>query len=159
MRVTKKLTADEVKYIVVHCAATSPDMDTDIADIDRWHRQRGFAKVGYHYFIKRGGLIQHGRSVEEHGVHLFEPDFEPGAHVEDYNMMSIGICMAGGINRRGAAENNFTAAQFASLTNLLMQLREWFPNAVIQGHRDFPGVTKACPSFDVKSWCKSNFII
>jgi len=156
-RATKKLNADEVKFIAIHCAATTPDMDTDIADIDRWHRQRGFAKVGYHYFIKRGGLIQHGRSVEEHGIHMLE--IEEGAHVLEYNRTSIGICMAGGIDRRGKAENNFTAAQFAALVNLLTQLKEWFPNAVIQGHRDFPGVTKDCPSFDVRSWCQANFII
>jgi N-acetylmuramoyl-L-alanine amidase len=159
MRHTKKLTADEVKFIAIHCADTTSTMDTDISDIDRWHRERGFSSVGYHYFIKRGGLIQHGRSVEQHGIHLFEASFEQGAQVEDYNRCSIGVCLAGGRGADGQAQNNFTAAQFASLVNLLTQLKEWFPNAVIQGHRDFPGVTKKCPSFDVRTWCKANFII
>jgi N-acetylmuramoyl-L-alanine amidase len=31
-----------------------------------------------------------------------------------------------------------------------------YPNAVVQGHRDFPKVTKACPSFDAKAWAKAN---
>jgi N-acetylmuramoyl-L-alanine amidase len=159
MRATKKLPAEDVKYIVIHCAATTADMDVDIADIDRWHRMRGFAKVGYHYFIKRNGLVQHGRSVEEHGMHLLEASFEQGAHVADYNSCSIGVCMAGGLNAKGKAENNFTAYQFEALLTLVKMLKEWFPNAVVQGHRDFPGVAKDCPSFDVGSWAKANFII
>jgi len=159
MQATKKLTAESVKYIVIHCAATTADMDTDIADIDRWHRQRGFTKVGYHYFIKRNGTIQHGRSVEEYGMHLLVEGVEQGAQVLNYNDCSIGICMAGGINSKGAAENNFTDAQFASLIVLLDQMRGWFPTAIIQGHRDFPNVAKDCPSFDVRSWCKTNFIL
>lgn len=26
------------------------------------------------------------------------------------------------------------------------------------GHRDYPGVAKACPSFDVRSWCRAHGI-
>lgn len=155
MRATKTLKAEEVEYIAIHCAATTADMDTDIADIDRWHRQRGFAKVGYHYFIKRDGTIQRGRGIEEYGIHM---DIEEGAHVLDFNRCAIGVCLAGGLDSKGRAENNFTEQQFTSLITLLTKLREWFPTAIIQGHRDFPNVTKDCPSFDVKSWCKANFI-
>jgi len=28
------------------------------------------------------------------------------------------------------------------------------PQAVIVGHRDLPGVAKACPCFDVKRWLR-----
>jgi N-acetylmuramoyl-L-alanine amidase len=30
-----------------------------------------------------------------------------------------------------------------------------FPNAIIQGHKDFPNVAKACPSFDAKAEYKN----
>lgn len=29
-----------------------------------------------------------------------------------------------------------------------------FPDAVILGHRDLPGVHKECPCFDTKAWLK-----
>ena len=51
-------------------------------------------------------------------------------------------------------ENNFTPDQFKALARLLSVLRKKYPDAVIQGHRDFPKVTKACPSFSVKEWLK-----
>ena len=38
----------KIKYIVLHCSATKEGVPFGIEDIDRWHRQRGFRKVGYH---------------------------------------------------------------------------------------------------------------
>ena len=35
-------------YIFIHCSATKPSMDVDAKEIDRWHRARGFLKIGYH---------------------------------------------------------------------------------------------------------------
>lgn len=148
MQATKTLDPKDVKYIAVHCSATPADMNVDISDIDRWHRQRGFAKVGYHYVIKRDGTIQHGRSVAEHGVHMFEE----GAQVEHFNACSIGVCLVGGLDKKGRPEDNFAPAQFDALASLLVQLKDWFPGVVIQGHRDFPHVQKDCPCFEVRSW-------
>jgi len=54
----------DVKYIVVHCAATPPTMDIGIKTIDGWHKERGFRCVGYHFFIKRDGKLQEGRTEE-----------------------------------------------------------------------------------------------
>ena len=38
--------------IIIHCSATPRGVDYSAADIDKWHRQRGFSKVGYHYVIR-----------------------------------------------------------------------------------------------------------
>jgi len=35
--------------------------------------------------------------------------------------------------------------------DLVKQAKKQFPNAIVQGHKDFKGVAKACPSFDAKS--------
>ena len=56
-------------FIVVHCAATSPSMDIGLKEIDRWHRARGFLKVGYHFIIRRDGALEEGRQLHEPGVH------------------------------------------------------------------------------------------
>jgi N-acetylmuramoyl-L-alanine amidase len=64
--------------------------------------------------------------------------------------------MIGGVSAddHTKAQNNFTKAQFESLKKLLVDLKVRYPKAKIQGHRDFPKVAKACPSFDVAEWLK-----
>src|SRR5690606_114532 len=76
-----------INLLVIHCAATTPLMDIGAKEIDVWHKQRGWSKIGYHFVIRRNGVIEKGRDISE-----------VGAHVEGYNKNSIGICMVGGID-------------------------------------------------------------
>jgi N-acetylmuramoyl-L-alanine amidase len=136
----------DTKFIAIHCAATRPSQDIGAKEIDRMHRQRQFICIGYHYVIRRNGKIEEGRPVDQ-----------IGAHVANYNSVSIGICMVGGVSEKDVSvpENNFTPAQFATLKSLLLDLRKKYPKAKIQGHQEFPRVNKACPSFKVQPWLKS----
>lgn len=142
----------EVKFIVVHCSATPASMDIGRAEIDQWHRDKGWKMIGYHRVIRRSGWIEDGRPLDED--HVLEPN-EIGAHVEGYNSQSVGVCMVGGVKKNAAgqliAENNFTPEQFRSLRLILRKLQAQFPTARIVGHRDLnPG--KACPSFSVRDF-------
>ena len=74
--------------------------------------------------------------------------------VAGYNAPSIHISYIGGVDANGKPLDNRTEAQKASQIKLLKELKARFPNAEIKGHRDFPGVKKACPSFDVKTWLR-----
>lgn len=131
-------------YLVVHCAQTPSTWDKGIDRVREWHtKERGWIDVGYHYFIRRNGLIERGR-----------PRVTVGSHVQGFNRNSIGICLAGGCDVDGREENNFTPEQWASLRALLVELRSLYPTAEIVGHRDFPHVDKYCPSFDVEDWCE-----
>lgn len=130
-----------VKFLVVHCSATPPKVYVDRNVIDRWHREKGWLGIGYHFVIKRDGTVETGRALNE-----------IGAHVEGHNHESIGICMAGGVDASGKPEANFTDEQYVSLARTLTELLKTYTHAAICGHRDFPGVTKACPSFDVGKW-------
>lgn len=130
-----------VKHLVVHCSATKPTMDWGVHDIDRAHRLRGFLKVGYHYVIRRNGAIEKGRA-----------DNERGAHAEGHNSSSLGICLVGGLDASGRSADNFTDRQKEALYGLLGVLTQTFPQAEVLGHRDLPGVKKACPCFDVRGW-------
>ena len=136
----KRKTTD---YIVIHCAATKPSMDIGAADIDKWHRQQGWSRIGYAFVIRRNGTVEHGRGVDE-----------IGAHVKGFNAVSVGICMAGGIDAEGKPEDNFTDEQWVSLEALVMTLHAKYPRAEVVGHRDFPEVKKACPCFDARTWWK-----
>ena len=143
----KPLLAADVKYLVVHCSATPPNQDLGVKDIDRMHRLRGFLKVGYHFIVRRDGRLEAGRDCTERG-----------AHVEDWNHCSIGICLIGGVDSKLKPEANFTSDQYLTLKNLLATLADTYPGAAVQGHRDFPHVAKACPSFDVKTWITTGTI-
>ena len=129
-----------IEYIAIHCSATTPKMDVPIERVRKWHLDRGWSDIGYHYYIRRNGAIYVGRDLEK-----------TGAHVRGFNNNSIGICYEGGINTQHEAEDNRTKSQKQALRNLLTVLKQRFPDAKIKGHRDFPGVSKACPSFDAES--------
>lgn len=129
------------EYIAVHASATQPKMDVGVKEIRQWHRAQGWTDIGYHYVIRRDGTLEVGR-----------PEDVVGAHVSGFNSNSIGICLVGGVDSKLKAEDNFTAAQYAELALLLRKLKAKYPNAIIQGHRDFPKVKKDCPCFDVRKW-------
>jgi N-acetyl-anhydromuramyl-L-alanine amidase AmpD len=144
-----RLKPEQVEYLVVHCSATTPDMDIGVAEIDRWHRQRGWLKVGYHYVIRRDGTVETGRRLDE-----------VGAHAQGVNEKSIGICLVGGARREGRSRKliddpNFTPAQWAALKTLLTTLKGAYPKAVVVGHRDLTA-RKTCPTFDAGRWWAEN---
>ncbi len=75
----------------------------------------------------------------------------PGAHARHYNQHSIGVCYEGGLTPEGCDADTRTREQKAALHALLKSLKVDYPNAVILGHRDLPGVRKECPCFDAKT--------
>lgn len=131
------------EMLTVHCAATKASMDVGVDQIDYWHRQRGFEGVGYNYIIRRNGTIEGGR-----------PTSVPGAHATGYNRNSLSVCLVGGIDDKGYAEDNFTPAQFSALRTLVMQLVHSYVLTAVVGHRDLPDVHKDCPCFEVKDWLR-----
>ena len=126
----------KITDIIIHCSATAEGKSFTVADIDRWHRQRGFAQIGYHYVIYLDGTIHKGRPIE-----LI------GAHCQGHNSHSVGICYIGGLAKDGKTpKDTRTPEQKAALLKLLKELKSEFTSAKIHGHRDFSA--KACPSFD-----------
>lgn len=130
-----------IKDIIVHCSYTTETMDIGAKDIDRWHRERGWMGIGYHFVITRSGKIEDGRDIER-----------VGAHVQGHNAASIGICMAGGMNRsKDGPAINFTDAQFAALRDLIDDLIALYPSAKVSGHCDWTKA-KTCPNFNAAKW-------
>ena len=129
----------KITEIIIHCAATPEGRDYTVADIDRWHRQRGFAGIGYHFVIYRDGSIHKGRPLDK-----------TGAHCTGHNANSIGICYIGGCASDGkTAKDTRTGAQREALRRLVGELLESYPAATVHGHREY--ANKACPSFDVQA--------
>ncbi len=127
-----------ITLIVIHCSAVKPDQQSSAAQIDSWHRQRGFhLGIGYHYVIRRDGTLEMGR-----------PEYMVGAHCKNHNQHSIGVCYEGGLNIRGDPADTRTEAQKRTMLSLLRELRERYPRAIIVGHHNLNPL-KACPCFDV----------
>lgn len=131
----------ELKEIAIHCSATKPDQVVDTDIIRQWHLDRGWSDIGYHYIIERDGSTETGRPIER-----------AGAHVQGNNQNSIGICLVGGIDKNGKPDANYTRFQWDSLEFLVSMLTEKHKIQIVKGHRDYGGVSKVCPCFDVRCW-------
>ena len=52
-------------HIVIHCADTPDNRDVDMATIKKWHtEERGWDDIGYHFVIRRNGLVEAGRDIK-----------------------------------------------------------------------------------------------
>ena len=122
----------DVKYIVVHCS-DSPHGRGDTAEtIHRWHKERGFDGVGYHYIIDENGVKSAGR-----------PEYWQGAHVSGHNHHSLGVCLIG--------RDEFTDSQRVELAHLLGQLQGKYSGSEVVGHYELDH-SKTCPNMNVKEW-------
>lgn len=133
----------KIDEIIIHCSATPEGREVSVAEIDAWHRQRGFDGIGYHYVIRLDGTVEAGRPVDR-----------VGAHCIDHNQRSIGICYVGGCDRQRKPKDTRTDAQRESMARLVKVLTDTFGIAPdgIHGHCEF--AKKDCPCFDVQAWRK-----
>lgn len=129
-----------INEIIIHCSATPEGKDFTVKDIDRWHRERGFDCVGYHFVVLRNGKIEEGRPIEK-----------IGAHTKGHNTETIGICYIGGVTEDGkTAKDTRTSEQKTALESLCKRLATNYPSiSKISGHNEY--AVKACPSFDVQA--------
>lgn len=128
-----------IKEIILHCTATPQGRDYSIDTIRRWHRDRGFSDIGYHYIIHLDGSVSQGRPLDK-----------IGAHCVGHNTNSIGIAYVGGLAADGKSpKDTRTPQQRTALNTLLHQLLKQYPQASIHGHCEYSN--KACPCFDVQN--------
>lgn len=133
----------QINRYILHCSDSDRREDDDISVINEWHVARGFAGIGYHFFIKKDGTVQKGRRLEL-----------PGAHVQNHNSDSIGICLSG--------RKEFMGKQFVALIDLIEKLNDMLVsgnNGVlpeINGHCEFDKM-KTCPNFNYRQFVIHNF--
>ena len=133
----------KIDYIVIHCTATQPNTKKE-AILSYWKNTLKWKTVGYHRLIDANGVI--------HELAKFE---QTTNGVKGYNSNSIHFSYIGGIDESGRPKDTRTLKQKESLLYLVKQAKKQFPNAIVQGHKDFKGVVKACPSFDAKNEYKA----
>jgi len=121
--------------VILHCAATFDSMrpngkhwDIDAADVDRWHKKRGWRGIGYHFFIKRDGTLEAGRKVGTMGAHT---------RGQNHN---IGVCYSGTYKP--------TKAQLVTLVNLSEDIRAKYGISPMAWEPHNKYANKTCPGFD-----------
>ena len=109
------MSADSVKFLVLHCSATRRNQDYSVEQLRRDHKSRGFYDIGYHFYIRKDGTMTQHRFL-----------LEVGAHARPYNRCSIGICYEGGLDEQGKPCNTMTAEQETRLIDLFKNLKILF---------------------------------
>lgn len=105
---------DEI--ILHHAEAKSASVE----EVNRWHLERGWTGIGYHFYIRKDGRIYRGR-----------PECAVGAHAQGHNSRSVGICCEGSY-----MSETMPKAQFDALVGLVREEMAKYPGAKVLRHRD-----------------------
>lgn len=133
--------------LTIHCAATPRGRAFSAAQISAMDLARADLgnQVAYHYVIELDGKTTQTLRHDQRG-----------AHTGGRNTGNLGICYVGGVLEDGRTPaDTRTPEQKVAMAGLVQDLRRQFPRVRIRGHRDWPGVAKACPSFDVAGWLET----
>ena len=119
-----------VNKLILHCTASDYAHHDNVETIDKWHKEKGWSGIGYHYVILKDGSVKLGRDIDK-----------IGAHCQGQNTGSIGICLTG--------YKFFSHAQFVSLKLLFGELCNLYnlKRSDVYPHSKF--ANKACPNFDI----------
>jgi N-acetylmuramoyl-L-alanine amidase len=126
----------KIEFIAIHCSATPNNCSVENIK-DYWKRILKWNVVGYHWLIKDGG----------ERVNILDENLISNG-VAGFNHNTINVCYIGGYISKNKFGDTRSEHQKRSILILLQELRLRYPNAKIQGHRDFPNVNKLCPCFD-----------
>lgn len=132
-----------IGFLTIHCAATPEGRDVAPETVEQWDIAR-FGQKSYHWIVPLSGEAHRSLS-----------DRIKGAHVGLHNDGNIGLCYVGGTDAHGNPKDTRTPAQTAELRRIVEDYCGRYPGIVVRGHRDWPNVHKACPSFEVKAWLES----
>lgn len=116
--------------IVVHHSDGNPNLT--VQQIHAEHLSKGWAGIGYHYYITPDGTIWHGRPENMIGAHAFQD----AAH--EANSNGIGICLAGDFTSAQP-----TAPQMSSVVALINDIKTRYPGVAIRRHSDV--MATQCP--------------
>lgn len=133
-----------VKRVFVHCSASDHANHDNVATMRKWHKQRGWSDVGYHYFIRKDGTLELGRPISKTpAAQGGKKNLRKGRKTPAGNRGTIAICC------HGLKKEKFTNAQFKTLRRLCREIHDAYNGGVtFHGHREV--AYKECPVFDYK---------
>jgi N-acetylmuramoyl-L-alanine amidase len=129
---------DETLYMIIDHSGTTPTIDIDANNQDNRDRAKGFYGCRYHYVITREGVVQLGRTLDR---------VSPLTGVLDYQ--AVTVCLVGGKNIEGEAEDNFTEAQKEALKELITVSRISNPDLQVLGRKEIQKQRTTGPALDL----------
>lgn len=129
----------KINELIWHCTATPEGREVSVAEIDAWHKARGWTGIGYHKVVHLDGSVSSGR-----------PESRVGAHVAGRNSGTLGYVYVGGMSKdMKKAKDTRTAAQKRTMERLSREAVEKYGLTAISGHSDY--ANKACPCFPARA--------
>lgn len=95
--------------------------------IHNYHKGKGWAGIGYHYYVRKDGSIYRGR-----------PESMAGAHCNGINSISIGICAEGNFS-----EETMSNVQKQALLELVKDIKSRYDIKWVRGHKEI--LSTSCP--------------
>lgn len=128
---------DEI--ILHHAEAKSASVE----EVNRWHLERDWTGIGYHFYIRKDGRIYRGR-----------PEWAVGAHAQGHNSRSVGICVEGAY-----MTETMPKTQFDALKDLICDIMSRYGKLKLLRHKDVnetdcPGVN--FPWAEVQRYAQSD---
>lgn len=120
-------------FIILHHSTAN----ISVQSVHSNHINNGWSGIGYHFYIRKNGVIYKGRPLNT-----------IGAHAVGYNSVSIGICFEGNFETEKMCDAQLKAGQ-----ELVTYLKDIYPNANVLKHSNVSAT--ACPGknfpFDIIS--------
>lgn len=144
----------KINEVIVHWTGNYIDQgNIGAEDIHRWHLERGWNGIGYHYVIKRNGNLQRGRPINKIGT-----------HTKNRNQSTVGISFVGGYNCTSGTKNpdrfmsaeSFTPAQWKTFGTFIEAFYQVYPGGEVRGHTDID-TQRTDPGFDCESYVLNKF--
>ena len=132
----------KIYHIVLHCTGTRPRAKVS-AILGYWKKALGWMNPGYHFLVNADGWVSQLQPLEK-----------VANGVKGHNRHAIHVGYIGGKRGGEIYHDTRTAEQYTALGGLVKALHGVFPQAKILGHRDFKGVNKACPGFEVAEFLR-----
>lgn len=120
---------------MVHHSASQ--LTTTAADVDRWHRAKGWSGAGYSHIIEADGALVLGR-----GLCRWLAANPP------HNGDSIAVCVIGW---NGSIGMEWTPAQLDTLDRYIAAVVMLYPDISIGGHREIGSTPTECPGVDLRT--------
>ena len=126
----------QITHLCIHHSATAGTIPLE--NVAKYHvEERGWAGIGYHFYVKPDGTIYQTN-------HLETVSF----HVTQNNDYSVGVCVSGDFTYAPPPDKQVDAA--AHLVAWLMQELSVSDQNVL-GHKEFPNNDTSCPG---ETWLK-----
>lgn len=115
----------KIEGIVLHNSGVTVEQSVEI--IHNYHKNKGWAGIGYQYYVRKDGKVYKGR-----------PESMAGAHCVGVNDISIGICAEGNFK-----EETMKEVQKQAIIELVKDVKTRYNIQWIRGHKEMTATS--CP--------------